>query len=121
MKYFSHLNTAVQLLQQYNGKAPFGIFIKQYFSAHKKHGSKDRKNISHLCYCGFRTGKALQHLSIEEQIQTGLFLCSNEPNEILQHLKPEWNEMVHLSLKEKFSILNIPSSLFNVFPWKDEL
>jgi 16S rRNA (cytosine967-C5)-methyltransferase len=121
MKYFSHLNTAVQLLQQYNGKLPFGIFIRQYFSAHKKYGSKDRKNISHLCYCGFRTGKALQHLSVEEQIQTGLFLCSNESNELLQHLKPEWNEMAHLSLKEKFSVLNIQSSIFNVFPWKDEL
>ena len=100
---------------------PFGIFIKQYFSAHKKYGSKDRRNITHLCYCGFRTGKALQHLSIEEQIQTGLFLCSGEPNELLQYLKPDWNEMAHLSLHEKFSILNIPSSILSVFPWKDEL
>jgi 16S rRNA (cytosine967-C5)-methyltransferase len=121
MKYFSHLNTAVQLLQQYSGKLPFGIFIKQYFSGHKKYGSKDRKNISQLCYSYFRLGKALQHLSVEEQILTGLFLCSNDPNELLQHLKPEWNEVVHLSLKEKFSILNSPSSILNVFPWKDEL
>lgn len=121
MKYFSHLNTAVQLLHEYNGKLPFGIFIKQYFSAYKKYGSKDRKNISHLCYCGFRAGKALQHIPVEEQILAGLFLCSNEPNELLQHLKPEWNETVHLSLKEKFSIFNTSSSILNVFPWKDEL
>lgn len=121
MKYFSHLNTAVQVLQQYNGKLPFGIFIKQYFSAHKKYGSKDRKNISQLCYSYFRLGKALQHLSIEEQILTGLFLCSHEPNELLQHLRPAWNEVAHLSIKEKFSLLNTSSSIRNVFPWKDEL
>ena len=119
MKYFSHLNTAVQLLQQYNGKQPFGIFIKQFFAQHKKYGSKDRKNISQLCYACFRTGKALPQLSIEERILTGLFLCSTEPNELLQNLKPEWNAAAHLSVKQKLDQLGIP---FNaIFPWKDEL
>jgi 16S rRNA (cytosine967-C5)-methyltransferase len=121
MKYFSHLNTAVQLLQQYNGTQPFGSLIKQYFSQHKKYGSKDRKNIAHLCYAFFRLGKALPLLPAEERILTGLFLCSHEPNELLQHLKPEWNDNTHLSLKEKLSVLNHPFQLHELFPWKDEL
>lgn len=110
MKYFSHLNTAVQLLQQYNGSQPFGSFIKQHFSQHKKYGSKDRKNISHLCYAFFRLGKALPQLPVEERILTGLFLCSTEPNELLQYLKPEWNNNTQL-----------PFTIDDVFPWKDEL
>lgn len=121
MKYFSHLNTAVQLLQQYNGKLPFGIFIKQYFSQYKKYGSKDRKNISQLCYAYFRLGKALPELPVEERILTGLFFCSNEPNELLQHLKPEWNEKTSLSSEEKCSMLNTQCSLRDIFPWKEEL
>jgi 16S rRNA (cytosine967-C5)-methyltransferase len=119
MKYFSHLNTAVQLLQQYNGKLPFGIFIKQYFSQHKKYGSRDRKNISQLCYAYFRLGKALPDLPVEERILTGLFFCSNEPNELLQHLKPEWNAMAGLLLRDKIdhSLLTI----HDIFPWQEAL
>jgi 16S rRNA (cytosine967-C5)-methyltransferase len=121
MKYFSHLNTAVQLLQQYNGSQPFGSFIKQYFSHHKKHGSKDRKNISHLCYAFFRLGKALPQLPAEERILTGLFLCSNEPNELLQYLKPEWNEQTHLSLEDKLQLTGHRFPLNDLFPWTNEL
>ena len=121
MKYFSHLNTAVQLLQQYNGSQPFGSFIKQYFGQHKKYGSKDRKNISHLCYAFFRLGKALPQFSVEERILTGLFLCSHEPNELLKHLKPEWNEQTHFSLEDKMQVIAHPFPFSNVFPWQNEL
>ncbi len=124
MKYFSHLNTAVQLIQQYNGSQPFGSFIKQYFSQHKKYGSKDRKNISHLCYAFFRLGKALPQLPAEERILTGLFLCSPEPNELLQHLRPHWNEKAHQPLAEKIQLVNIdhsPFTIYDLFPWKDEI
>jgi 16S rRNA (cytosine967-C5)-methyltransferase len=121
MKYFSHLNTAVQLLQQYNGTQPFGSFIKQFFSQHKKFGSKDRKNISHLCYAFFRLGKALPQLPAEERILTGLFLCSHEPNELLQHLKPEWNDNAHLTPAEKLTLLNHSFQLHELFPWEHKL
>ncbi|OQP56196.1 Fmu (Sun) domain-containing protein [Niastella populi] len=121
MKYFSHLNTAVQLLQQYNGTQPFGSFIKQFFSQHKKYGSKDRKNIAHLCYAFFRLGKALPQLPAEERILTGLFLCSHEPNELLQYLQPEWNDKTRFSLQEKLSELNHPFNIHELFPWKNEL
>jgi 16S rRNA (cytosine967-C5)-methyltransferase len=124
MKYYSHLNTAVQLLQQYNGAQPFGSFIKQHFSQHKKYGSKDRRNISQLCYAFFRLGKALPQLPAEERILTGLFLCSHEPNELLQNLKPEWHNNTHLAFDEKVQLSGIDHSqltIHHLFPWKDEL
>lgn len=119
MKYFSHLNTAVQLLQQYNGSQPFGSFIKQFFSQHKKYGSKDRKNISHLCYAFFRLGKTGLQLQVEERILTGLFLSSHEPNELLQHLRPDWNDKTQLTLAEKAQLVAI--QLNELFPWRAEL
>ncbi len=73
-------------------------------------------------------------------ILAGLFLCSSEPNEMLQQLKPAWNEKVHLSIEKKCEVLNKNfntestsqltlhpspftthcSPLF-VFPWQSEL
>lgn len=60
-------------------------------------------------------------LSVEEKILAGLLFCSNDSNEILGALKPEWNNAVSLSLPEKCSMLNIQYSMLNVFPWKEEL
>jgi 16S rRNA (cytosine967-C5)-methyltransferase len=128
MKYFSHLNTAVQLLQQYNGSQPFGSFIKQFFSQHKKYGSKDRKNITQLCYAFFRLGKALPQLPAEERMLTGLFFCSHEPNELMQHLKPDWNEQTRLPLPEKIQLINDAQgvsgqklTMYDLFPWREAL
>ena len=86
--------------------------------------------MSHLCYCYFRLGKALKEIPAEERILAGLFLCSDEPNEILESLKPEWNQKIHMRLKEKCSLINAPHmddsvgqecSMLNVFPWHDQL
>ena len=125
MKFFAHLNTAVQILSKYQGQQPFGIFIKDFFRQDKKYGSRDRKSISHLCYCYFRLGKALPDMAVEERVVAGLFLCSAEPNDMLAQLKPEWNEQAGLSIEEKCSVLSGSSSeqysMLSVFPWKDEL
>ena len=125
-RFHSYLNSAKDILSFYKGEEPclsgrqaFSSFLKKYFAQHKKFGSKDRKHVSNLCYCYFRLGQAAMDLSIEERILTALFLCSSESNEILENLKPEWNEKASLSLNEKLSSLNYPLS--SVFPWKEEL
>ena len=120
-RYHSYLNSARQLLQQYNGEEPFSSFLKKYFSANKKFGSKDRKQVSHLCYSFFRMGKALMNVSLEEKLLTALFLCSSEPNEILGALKPEWNEQCDRPVNEKLLIINEGLLIQHVFPWKEEL
>ena len=66
-------------------------------------------------------GKAVMNLSIEEKIISSLFLCSDNPNEILEALKPELNKRCKLALDEKLLIINSSFSIQNVFPWKEEL
>lgn len=61
------------------------------------------------------------NISLEEKILTALFLCSSQPNEILEILKPEWNEKVNLTTGEKLLIINYSLSITELFPWKDEL
>src|SRR5258705_9267556 len=98
-RYHSYLNSARQILQQYKGEKPFSSFLKEFFSAEKKYGSKDRKTIGHLCYCFFRLGKSLQEIPTDERILIGLFLCSTGPNEMLGQLKPEWNRKISLPVR----------------------
>lgn len=124
MKHFSHLNTAVELIEQYKRELPFSIFLRSFFAQHKKYGSRDRKTITNCSYCYFRLGYALETFSIEEKILIGLFLCEHRSNELLQHFKPAWNEQIQLSIDEKISILNnesIPFSISAIFPWKELL
>lgn len=74
-RYIQYANTA---LAGYNGSLPLHHYLKQFFAADKKYGSKDRRFISHLCYCYFRTGHALLQLPVEERLKVSLFLCSEQ-------------------------------------------
>lgn len=121
MKQWSYVNTAVQLIHDYHGEEPFASFIKKFFSQHKKYGSKDRRQISHLCYCYFRLGKSVWNVPPEEKILIALFFCSQQSNDILASLKPEWNDRVELPLTEKYSMIAGPAQIPVVFPWENEL
>ena len=118
-RFFSYLNSAKEILQLYKGEEPFASFLKKYFALNKKFGSKDRKQVAHLCYCYFRMGKMLPALPITERITAGLFLCSNEPNQILEALNPALNDKTRLDSKQKCVILE--SLITEIFPWKEEL
>ncbi len=121
MKHFSHLNSAVSIIESYKGAQPFHSFIKNHFSLHKKYGSKDRKQIAHLCYCYFRLGPAAKHLPVQEAVTAALFLCSTQPNELLHGLQPAWNEKTAASLTEKCALINIPLAADRIFAFTDEL
>ncbi|HRN57477.1 MAG TPA: Fmu (Sun) domain-containing protein [Agriterribacter sp.] len=142
-RYHSYLNTSVGIIGRYDGSVPLAVFLRSFFAAGKKYGAKDRKQISHLCYCYYRTGKMFKGNTlpdddaIREYILAGLFLCSSQPNEMLQQLKPAWNTNVHLSIEEKCAIvhpayntppltayhapLTTPCSPLSVFPWRTAL
>ncbi len=120
-RYHSYINSAKSILSVYNGEEPFASFLKKYFSQQKKFGSRDRKNISHLCYCYFRLGKSELDLPVEEKILVALFLCATETSEMLDALKPEWNRLLPGLFEAKCSILNLPVANLDIFPWKNEL
>lgn len=119
MRYHSYLNTAKKIIESYKGDMPFAIFLKKYFSANKKLGGTDRKQVSALCYNFFRLGKALPQLPIEEKIIVSVFLCNRQNNEFLQFHKPEWNEIINKPLEVKLEFANI--DIATVFPFGLEL
>jgi 16S rRNA (cytosine967-C5)-methyltransferase len=57
-------------------------------------------------------------MEVASGILAGLFLSAAAPNEMLETLKPEWNDKTNLPLKEKAAIAGI--ELNEVFPWYQE-
>ena len=117
----AHLQTALLLVQAYKGEMPFVHYAKQYFSSHKKHGSRDRKQILQLCYAYFRLGHALPGWPAEKRMVTGLFLCSTEPNALLQALEPGWNDHASLPLEKKCELAGCTINDLTIFPFPGQL
>ena len=97
----AYLSAAEEILKQYRGEEPFHFFLKRYFGENKKFGSRDRRYITHLCYCFFRLGKSLSEISIPEKLILGLFLCDNKKSILLQKLDSPLNEEVENNLDNK--------------------
>ena len=118
----AYLNTAVSLLETYTGGIPFHLYLKAFFLANKKFGSRDRKYITQLCYCWFRAGHALRRLAQQDQFIYALFLCSNE-NKLLQQLAPDLNKEAAKPISEKLQFMEkqVGFELQQLFPWNAEL
>ncbi|HMP92929.1 MAG TPA: Fmu (Sun) domain-containing protein [Phnomibacter sp.] len=92
-RYFSYLNTAAAIIEQYKGHPPFAIFLKQWLAQSKKYGSRDRRQIAQCCYSYYRLGKALSHLPVQERIKAALY-CMPEPwVEFLGAIEPGWSAL----------------------------
>lgn len=118
-RHFSHLTSAVKVLDKYDGSLPFNTFIKAFFSKEKKYGSKDRRQIAALCYTYFRSGNLLRKEDKAEKIITAVFLSEQNHSDFLAELRPEWNVHVGLTLQDKLSFLQ--KNEVEMFPFLNEL
>jgi 16S rRNA (cytosine967-C5)-methyltransferase len=74
-----HQEVAQKLIAAYQGQEPLAAYLKKYFAANKKHGSRDRKSISAFCYAHFRTMHAnfpLQE-AVSKEIDLPVFIHSH--------------------------------------------
>jgi 16S rRNA (cytosine967-C5)-methyltransferase len=117
-----YLQYAASILLSYHGQEPFHLFLKKHFSSNKKHGSKDRKLITALCYNYFRLGYGV---SIEadqnEKFLLATFLCEKNSSLFLEFFKPGWNTSISLLLRDKLEIVNKEFNTEKIFPFPDEL
>lgn len=120
-RYHSHLNSAQSVLKQYKGAEPLAAFLKKFFAAEKKYGSRDRKQISQLCYSYFRLGKNNTGGDVSGRMLDALFLCSESPSDILSQLHPIYNDHVADPLTDKIKLTASSYSLPAIFPWKELL
>lgn len=120
-RFHSHINTAVNLIESYKGETPFAIFVKHFFGFNKKYGSKDRRQITSLCYNYFRLGFALSNTSTEDKILIATFLCEQAPSPLMERLRPEWNAKITEPIDDKINISRGDFLLADIFPFSDEL
>jgi 16S rRNA (cytosine967-C5)-methyltransferase len=97
MHYAVHQDVANKLIAAYHGEEPLANYLKKYFAANKKHGSKDRKNISAICYAHFRN--VFTHFPLEEQISSAIdkkaFIQSHQTQPLLFiRIRPWQKEIV---------------------------
>jgi 16S rRNA (cytosine967-C5)-methyltransferase len=124
MKFDNLLRYAVRILAAYAGEIPLHSFLKNFFRENPQMGSRDRKQVSEMCYCFFRMGHALKNISAEERILAGIFLSNNQPEQILEHLRPDWHALIEKSLEEKLEVFSLKFPEFqltDIFPWKSLL
>lgn len=119
--FLRYLDYATSILKAYTGVEPFHLFTKKYFSLNKKHGSRDRKIITSLCYNYFRIGQGARLKEISDNVLLSSFLCEKNPSQILEFSKPQWNKNIHLEIQNKISFVSEEFALEKVFPLPDEL
>ena len=124
MRFDNLLRYAVRILAAYTGEFPLQVWLKNFFRDNPQMGSRDRKQVSEMVYCYFRLGHALKNIPAEERILTGLFLSNHKPDQILEHLHPDWHTQIEKPVEEKLAIVSAAFPGFNVleiFPWKNLL
>ncbi len=119
-RYFhKYLQFAKSLIAAYNGGEPLHLYIKKYFSANKKHGSKDRKHIASLCYNYFRLGGGVtSKATLEDKILLGAFLSNSGFLFSFEQLKPSWNDMMDQPLGEKLKMVEDIFDSKKIFPFE---
>ncbi|GGB04543.1 Fmu (Sun) domain-containing protein [Puia dinghuensis] len=119
MKFDNQLRHAADIIDTYKGEEPLHVWLKDFFRANKQMGSRDRKLFSTLVYSFYRLGYAVRDLPVKERILTGLFLCTDIPNEFLHYFKPTLNDSITRPIAEKLATAGIDPT--DIFPWKEEL
>ena len=118
-RYHSHITSAITFLATVKKDEPLVFQLKRFFAANKKYGSKDRKNISSLCYGYYRIGNAMPNKTAEEKIIASLFLCNNKPNETLAALAPQLNDKITEDINTKCKIVSV--DIKNIFAFTNQL
>jgi 16S rRNA (cytosine967-C5)-methyltransferase len=124
MRYQSYINTAAGLIQRYDGSIPLAHYLKQYFSQHKKHGSKDRKQIAHLCYCYYRLGRSIKEIPLQEGIRIALFLVDGSAGVWSEVYEASWLAHWDSAIQVRIDFVRscYPSfSVAEIFPWNEQL
>ena len=117
-----YLQYASVILSKYNGIEPLHLYLKKYFSENKKHGSRDRKQITSLCYHYFRLGFGVSsNIPMAEKFLLAAFLLEKKPSLLLENLKPGWNQNIRLDIEEKIEIIKNIFDPNKIFPFRNEL
>jgi 16S rRNA (cytosine967-C5)-methyltransferase len=120
----AQLRSAEQILAHYEGGEPFPHYLRAFFRENKKFGSRDRRQVSDMCYAFFRLGNALHAAPIRERILAGYLLCATDPQPLMAASRPEWTDACTGTTDQKIAFLAsyYPGfSTGDIFPLPEQL
>jgi 16S rRNA (cytosine967-C5)-methyltransferase len=126
MIFDNQLRYAIEIVEAYKGDLPLHVWLKDYFRLNKQMGSRDRKTLGTLVYGFYRLGHAVKALPLKDRLLAGLFLCNDQPGELLVYFKPAWAEKATAPHAEKIVFFQLQPEgacfrVTDIFPWPDEL
>ena len=123
MRFHAHVNASVKILNDYHGHLPFAKWLKDFFKANKKYGSKDRKIISSLCYGYFRLGRNTEKFSPEKSVVIGYAINASKPDDLLNYYLPDFSQWLKAvpkaGIAEKMDFFKLSTK--DIFPFQEEL
>lgn len=120
----THINTAEKIIGDYTGAEPFHHHLRNFFKEYKKAGSKDRKQISHLCYTCFRIGRASVDRPFRERLIAALMLCEPQSvylEELIKEFPGKFEEVLYNQRIEAVQKLFPEFNVDLIFPFEEEL
>jgi len=105
MKFDNQLRYAASIVNDYDGRAPLSVWLKEFFRNNKQMGSTDRKTVSEMVYGYYRLGHT-QFPSVEDRIKAFISVSPNLP-EVKSYFFPD----------EKSAVIDYDK----IFPFKDLL
>jgi 16S rRNA (cytosine967-C5)-methyltransferase len=117
-----YLQYSELIISSYKGNEPFNFFLKKYFHVNKKHGSRDRKIISSLCYHYFRLGFGVRRgENFQQKLLLSIFLCENQFSSFLESFQPAWNFLIEQAIIDKLNLVKEKFSIEQISPFHHEL
>ena len=101
LRYSAYLRNAVSLLQGYQGEVPLAVYLKKFFSEHKKFGSTDRKQVTALLYRFFRIGFWAKEWGLQERILLAELLISGNQSPFFKEIPVSWEMTPQGNLLQK--------------------
>ena len=105
-RFNTYFTVAQKLITQYKGEMPLAIYLKNYFGQNKKHGSTDRKQIAHWCYCYYRLGNAFTNIDGVERMKIAFYLCNNEPTNYSSLYQENWLHNWSKNIDERIQFIH---------------
>jgi 16S rRNA (cytosine967-C5)-methyltransferase len=108
MKFDNQLRYASNIIEDYDGRVPLSVWLKEFFRNNKQMGSRDRKTVSEMVYGYYRLGHN-EFSSVQERIKAFINVSGNLP-EIMKYFFPEEKSTVNIDYDKIFPFNDLLSA-----------
>ena len=119
-RYHAYLNSARRFIDNYDGSSPLSSALKHFFSANRKYGSADRREISGLCFNYYRLGKALCNTDPENRLLTGTQLCVLADPQRYSGKATRFHQSTLITDRPELSQEHTEEILATLFPFREQ-